>query len=330
MQSTLTMKDTDPHDIFLIEPEIVRALRARKASTDLSHDATNAPAAPQAHAAPDVSAGAAMPRVEPTFRAAATDDIKISNERIAASGDRPAMGRSTKRAVMVLFALISAIAAAAWQHYGDTAKAVIANHAPSFVLAWSAPAEKPVAAEQPSAPVAQAAAAEQATTQPTSPAQDQDPGAATAASPSESTQLESMASDLAGMGQQIEQLKASIAQLRAGQEQMSRDIAQNSEAQNSEAKAAEARTSAVRASEARPVAQNPRPKVSAPPVRVTAVPARKPKPAYLPASPAYPQAATTPALPQAAPMLVPPAPAPQAEVTADDGAPVVRPPMPVR
>ena len=167
MQSTLTMKDADPHDIFLIEPEIVRALRASKSSSDPAHDAKTAPSAPQAEVAPsvapDIAPGMALPRVEPTFRAPAVDDIKVANERIELPGDRPAMSKFMKRVAMGLFALASAGAAAAWQHYGDTAKVAIADYVPPFVLAWSQPTEKPAAAEQPGAPAVEAAAADQGT-----------------------------------------------------------------------------------------------------------------------------------------------------------------------
>lgn len=112
---------------------------------------------------------------------------------------------------------------------------------------------------------------------------------------------ESVARDLAAVGQEIEQLKASIDQLKAGQEQRSRDI--------------------TRASE-----QNMRPRISAPPPRSAAAPARKPMPPYPP-----PQAAAAPALPQAAAPSVPRQLEPQPQATAQPQAePVPRPPMPVR
>jgi len=92
---------------------------------------------------------------------------------------------------------------------------------------------------------------------------------AAALSPELTQLLQSMARDLATLGQAIEQLKVSQQQmardhvnavdlLRAGQEQMARVIAKASEAKASE--------------------QNLRPKVSAPPPRPTAAPARKPVP----------------------------------------------------
>ena len=311
MQSTQTLKDADPHDIFLIEPEIVRALRASKSSSDLAHDAKTAPSAPQAEVAPsvapDIAPGMALPRVEPTFRAPAVDDIKVANERIELPGDRPAMSKFMKRVAMGLFALASAGAAAAWQHYGDTAKVAIADYVPPFVLAWSQPA----AADQ-------GTAADQAVAQPAQPAQAAAPVVSAVAADT-TPSLQTMSRDLASMGQQIEQLKASIAQLKAGQDQMSREMAKTSDARTAEARTSGAMTSVP----------GLRPKPPAPPVRAAAVPVRKPKPASSalppPAAAAYPQAAAAPPSPPATA-----APAPQSPATAEDGGPLVRPPMPLR
>jgi TolA-binding protein len=125
-----------------------------------------------------------------------------------------------------------------------------------------------------------------------------------------------MARDLAGMGQQIEQLKASIEQLKTGQQQMSRDMAKNSEIKNSEIKTGTTE-------------QKPRPRISAispPPLRAAALPARMPRPVYSP-----PLAASSTLPPAAAAPVYVPAPAPPVQATAQpDGEPVVRPPMPLR
>ena len=117
------------------------------------------------------------------------------------------------------------------------------------------------------------------------------------------------------MGRQVEELKTTIAQLKASQAQMAREFAKAS------------------AAETRPAEQNLGPRVSAltPPAPRPAVPPppRKPKPAYsyspapIAAAPAAPLAPA-----QAAAPLPPPAPPKQA--IADDGEPVVRPPMPLR
>jgi hypothetical protein len=266
----------------------------------------------------------ALPRVEPTFRAPAVDDIKVANERIELPGDRPAMSKFMKRVALGLFALASAGAAAAWQHYGDTAKVAIADYVPPFVLAWSQPTEKPAAAEQPGAPAVEAAAADQGTAadqavaQPAQPAQAAAPVVSAVAADT-TPSLQTMSRDLASMGQQIEQLKASIAQLKAGQDQMSREMAKTSDARTAEARTSGAMTSVP----------GLRPKPPAPPVRAAAAPVRKPKPASSalppPAAPAYPQAAAAPPSPPATA-----APAPQSPATAEDGGPLVRPPMPLR
>jgi chemotaxis protein histidine kinase CheA len=360
MQATPTLKETDPHDVFAIE-SLLHA-HAEKAPP-LAHDPAIPPAAPevqvaakpqievaakpqievaakpQVHVTPPISAGAPTLQVEPTFSTPGTRDIRLENVRpseIKVDGLKPPgaqpMSKWVKRAVLALLGLCSATAAAAWQHYGDQATAMAAEWAPPFVLAALPSATRPAIAEQPSAPAAEAAAPDQATAQqPAAAAPAQPAPAATAASaPSasaESNQLQSMAQDLATMGQQVEELKATIAQLKASQAQMSRELAKASEA---------------KAGETRPAEQNLRPKVSAlapPPQRPAAPPpARKPKPAAYSYPPAYSSAPAAAAPVTAAPAaLLPPAqaaaplpPAPPRQTIADDGEPVVRPPMPLR
>ena len=325
MQSKPTLKDTDPHDVFAIET-LLHA-HAEKAPP-LVHDA----AAPQVHITPQISVNAPIPQIEPTFRDPDVRDIQVENVRpgeikvdgLKRTGDRP-MGKWAKRVTMALLGLCGAMAAAAWQHYGDQAKAMAAEWAPPFVLAALPSATRPAVAEQPGTPTAEAAASDQATAQqPVAPAQPEPTAtiATAAAAPSaESAQLQSMAQDLAAMGQQVQELKTTIAQLKAGQAQMVRELAKASEA---------------KAAETRPAEQNHGPRVSAltpPTPRPAAPPVRKPKPAYS-NSPSYSPApiAAAPAAPlppaQAAAPLPPPAPPKQ--TIADDGEPVVRPPMPLR
>jgi len=325
MQSTPTLKDTDPHDVFAIET----LLHAHAEKVPLAHDPAAPPAAPQVHVTP-ISAGAPIPQVEPTFRASDVRDIQIENIRpseikvdgLKPPGERP-MAKWAKRVIMALLGLCGAIAAAAWQHYGDQAKAVATEWAPPFVLA-ALSSDKAAVAGQPNASAVQAAAVDPTAAQPaaTTPAQPEPAAAPVATASAESGQLQSMAQDLATMGQQVEELKATIAQLKASQAQMARELAKASEAKAAEAKAPETR----------PAEQNLRPKVSAltPPAPRPAAPppVRKPKPAYSysPAPMAAAPAAPLPPAQAAAPL--PPA-APQ-QTTADDGEPVVRPPMPLR
>jgi hypothetical protein len=228
----------------------------------------------------------------------------------AAAGNQPLLGGRAVRGVTgLLLAACIGVAAIAWQSsYGDAARQIIARWAPQLVLTSSLPLEKPELPAQPSVPtlqaaIVQAAAAETAPPQPVSPAQSapEDVAPGTALSPELAQLLGRMARDLAIVGQGIEQLKASQAQiardnvkiaeqLRATQEQMARVVAKPSE-------------------------QNLRRQISAPPPRPTAIPARKPVPP--PQASAQPQAESGPeatAEPQAEPRL----------------SSVPRPPMPLR
>jgi hypothetical protein len=301
--ATLALKETDPHDIFVIEPDVVLAARADQSS---AKPKDVRPPASQDRAFSDVVAGLQAPSLDAPVRAAAVDSKTATG--------RSALRKWARRAaVAFLFAFCSAIAAAGWKHYGDTAKAMAMSVAPKFVLAAS-PQETPTPAEQAQAPALQAAVADQTAAQPTSAG---DPSADAAAPvpavpPTDTAQL------LQSMAQQIEQLKASVDQLKAGQDQMARDITRN----------AEAKPAAARTPE-----PNLRPKLPAPLPRTAALPVHKPKPAYPPvqasAAPALPRVAAP--LPQtyAAPAPLPPPPPVQA-IAEPDGAPVVRPPMPLR
>jgi hypothetical protein len=352
MQSTPTPQDTDPHDVFVIEPNVV--LAARQSSPDpvqelLSHLAQKAAqASPEASAVPKAvvpTPAVDTPTVDTTFRAAAIDKIDTT-DRPVVPDERPGIGWWVKRAfIAFMFALCSAFAAAAWTHHGAAARQMISSWLPPFVLAAlpvsdKPVADKPAAAEQPDSAPAQAAAADSAPAQPASasqaPAQPSNAATPAVAAPTPAMATptpamatatlesapspESIARDLKTMGQQIEQLKAS-------QAQMSRDIAKNSEAKNSEAKTAE---------------PSPRPRAAALPPRPIPAPPRKPRTAYLPPpaaitappptyapSPTYaaPPALPPPPLPQ--PVVSQPALLPEATYPSDDG-PVVRPPMPLR
>ena len=323
MQSTLTSRETDPHDIFDIKPDVVLAARADQTASKLALlDTLSRSSAPQVRlesggaSSPSPadtslsSVDTSPPSVDTTFRAAAVDNAAVP-------GEPPATGKFAakfaKRLLMgLLFALCSGVAAVAWKHHGDEARQMVARWVPPFVLAALPVAEKPPLAGQPNSTANQAAAADQATAPSAPSAQpSQDTAPAITASDADSSRLlQSMARDLATMGSQVEQLKADIDQLKAGQAQISRDITRASGAITSEVKTS---------------AQSPRPRLPAP---TTA--ARKPRPAFPPV-----QAAATQAAPPLPPQAVTPAPlqqpAPPAQATTQpDGEPVVRPPIPLR
>jgi hypothetical protein len=300
MHSTLNPKPTDdPHDFVVVAPNAVRVAPADEELSNLLQEAARRSSNPQTRTGSDFPAGAPVLPVDTTFRPAAVNDVKVP-------GERRSIGKSAVRSFTALLLAASiGVAAIAWQSSGNVAKQIIAKWAPKFILTSLMPElEKPGLPAQPNPPTVQAAAANTAPPQPAPPAQTAPEGVApttAALSPGEPQLLQSMARDLATAGQEIEQLKASIEQLKASQEQMSRDIAKA------------------------PV-QNLRPKISAPPPRSAAAPARKPMPPFPP-----PQSAAASTLPQAAAPSVPQQPEPQPQATAQPLAePVPRPPMPVR
>jgi hypothetical protein len=190
---------------------------------------------------------------------------------IQVPGDRPSFGRSAVRGfVGLLLAACICVAAVAWQSYGDAAKPIIARWAPRFVLSSSRPPENPVPSAQQSPPVVQTSAATAAPPQPAPLAQTAAKGVAPTAAPESAQLLQSMARDLATAGHEIEQLKASIEQLKINQEQMTRDNARVAE--QFKASQEQMARDIANASE-----QSLRPKMSAPPPR-PATPTRKPVP----------------------------------------------------
>jgi hypothetical protein len=316
MHSTLKLRESDPHDLFAIEPEVMPVAWADKVLADIQRDARihppeSAPPVQPSPAGSGAAAGAAAPAVDTTFRATAADDIHVPEIHVPSDGavDRPSTSKWAKSAVMLIFAVCSAAAAAAWQHHGDAAKQMISNWTPAFALTSSPTPEN---AGQPDTAAVQASVADQPAPQPAASARPPENAApAAAASSPEPAQLQSMARDLAAMGQQIEQLKASIAELKANQQVAARDVA----------KPAEVRTSAP----------NPRPRLSAPPPRsAAATPARRPMPAYTPVQAAASAPLPPPPLPQAAPPPSSFQPAPSQQAVDQFDEPVVRPPMPLR
>jgi hypothetical protein len=285
----------------------------------LAHDAMRDPLNPQTHVGSDFSAGPAVPPVDTTFRAAAVNNARVP-------GLRPSFGMRAVRAFIgFLLAVCIGVAGIVWQAYGDRAKEMIARWTPQLVATSSPPPENPGLSEQPNPPAVQANAAKAVPPQPAPPAQAAPEGVtpAAAAAPESAVLLESMARELASARQEIEQLKAS-------QEQMSRDLAKSSQAKAYEAKASLARASQTRASQTKASEQNLRPRISALPPPSVAAPLRRPMPPSYPP----PQAAAAPMLPPAPAPYVPRQPEPPPQVTAQPQAdpelsPVPRPPMPV-
>jgi hypothetical protein len=242
---------------------------------------------------------------------------RINTFQSGVPDDRPSLGgREMRGFIGFLLAVCIGVAALVWQSpfYGDAARQIIARWAPQLVPTSSLTLESPGLPAQPSPPTVQSAAAKTAPPQPAHLAQTAPEDVATTAaalSPESAQQLQSMARDLATVGQEIEQLKTSQAQmvranaelaeqLKAAQAQMDRDNAELAK-QLKAAQAQMVRANAelaeqLKASQeqmARPVAkaseQNLRPRIPAPLPRPTATPARKPVP-----KPSSPQATAQP------------------------------------
>jgi hypothetical protein len=270
MRSTLNPRlADDPHDFVVVPPDMVRVVPSDDELSHVLRDAARHLSEPQAHAEPGFAAEAPVPALDTTFRAAAVGDLL--------PGQRSPFGNWARRGLTAFaFAAITGAVGIAWQFYGAPAKQLIANWTP---LTSSQASEEPPSSAPPAATeAAEAAAPDAAPAQaaPAAPTAAEAAATATAAlSPDQAqSQLQSMARDLASAGQEIQELKASITELKAGQQQISRELA----------KAAE------------------RPRAPAPPPHAAA-PARKPPPRqaaarmYPPAAAPYmppPQAAAPP------------------------------------
>jgi hypothetical protein len=270
---------------------------------------------PEPKFSPIAEPQAAAPSVDTAVRVAADDGLSRQKRSSAGKWLRGAF-------VTMLFAGGSAAATVAWDKHGDTARQMLAEWTPALAsLLPSTSQTAPVAAAQAEAPADQASTDQVATDQAAdqsaaAPATQVAAAVPTATQPDAAPSVQSMTRDLAAMAQQIEQLKANIAELKAGQEQMAREMAKPSAPKP--------------VADARPPV-DPRARVSALPPRPAPPPVRKPKPVashtYMPA---YSPAPLAPPPPSQAAAVPPPAAMTTTQAVADDDGPVVRPPMPLR
>jgi hypothetical protein len=317
MDPTQNLKQADPLAVLmdvLDAPNVVPSARTDQAMPNPAHDSNPRPSDSQAHAASDGPAASSVPPVDTTFRPVA--------DNVRRPGNRASFGRRAVRGLIgFLLAVCIGVASFVWQSpYGDEARERVASWMPEsfptlpqFVLTLFQPRESPGLAAQPTPSADQAVAAatapaQPAASQPAAPAQTAPEAAApTAALSPESRQLlQSMARDLAAVEQGIEQLKAS-------QEQLTRDNAKLSE----QLKVNQERMTRVLA-KASEQNQNLRPKLPARPPLPTARELREPMSTLPPPQAIAPPPGT--AQPQAAVQ-------PQADPELPSAP---RPPMPVR
>jgi hypothetical protein len=286
---TQTDAHADPHDFV---PVALAVGEPASPANDTAPHPLDPLRGPLLRMASDFSASRPIAAVDTAFRPAVADTIQIAGDRPMPRGG---LGRAFAGFVL---ALVGVAATFVWQSYGDTAERLMARWAPQAVLTAWQPLKTIGLPAQPSPPPVAAATANTAPAQPlalppapaaqTAP-QDIAPTAA-ALSPEITQQLQAMAHDLATVAQ-------GLAQLKASQDQMARDIAKLAE-------------------------QDMRRKVSAALPRPAAAPARKPVATLPPRPVAMPQAAA----PQQAAPLPQPAAQPQAVPQASS---MPRPPMPL-
>jgi len=327
MQSTLKPKQTDdPHDVVAVAPDVARVVPAFEELTDLLRHAARHQSDPQTRNEPGFAIASPIPPVDTTFRPTAVDEVP---NNVRATGSRRSIGSRLARAfTALLFATCLGVFGIVWQRYGDAATQMIAKSAPQF-LSSLLPSEKPAPSVEaaPPAVVAEAANTDASNEPPPQPASvapaapDSVAPAAAAPAPEQAQLLQSMARDLVSLGQQVEQLKASIDELKAGQQQVSRDIAIASE-QNLRPK-----ISVAPALPPRPAPARPRKPITPlpPPQAAMAPPPQAAAPYVPPAAAPY-----VPRQPDYAPRQVEPPPQATAQPQQDEEASVPRPPMPVR
>jgi hypothetical protein len=318
MHSTLNQKPADdPHDFVVVPTDHVQVAPSDDEISDLLRAAARQRAESQ-ESKTDASAASAAPSVDTTFRPS-----DVNHDLL---GRRRAFGRRMMRTfAALLLAFCVGAAAVAWQASGYAFKKVALKWLPKAAVT-TLPLEKLgiiSSSTTTDEETAQAEAEPQQTIPTTPPAAEAAPAKAAAETgqpPDAAPSMQSMARDLANVSQEVEALKATIAELKDSQQQMARELAKANEL-NARAKL-----------------------TSVQPHLPAAPPARKPVPAYAPSppvsaapayrSPPYPptQAAAQPApvpqsvqpYPQAYPQTLPPPPADTGLVTAP------RPPMPVQ
>jgi hypothetical protein len=305
MASTLSSTQADPRFDGGVAPTVAkdRFTGVEEALTRLAHQAASD--TPDARPRVPASDRSAEARISQSFAAATLGPADL---RAPIPREQRSLGKRSTLARVAIAVCIGASAILAWRSYGGPA---IATWAPPFTARPSADqtptpqmpdpapeqAAAPPAVETSAPPPAQAASQAASIAQPATTAANE-PGAASAERP----QIETMARDLAA-------LRQTVAQLAAGQEQLTREIA---------------KLQAEKPPADKPPTEKPEKRmlrrVSAP----AAPPARKPAPITPMPLQAAPQVSTV------SPLSPPPQSAPQIPSEPQSAEPPpLRPPMPV-
>jgi hypothetical protein len=304
MSSTLNAPKVDPKDIPTLAPEVV----VTRADHDVAKpDPGGKPAASAAQKGAEAAASAkAPPVVDTTFRATSTDPVKTDPVK----GDAPkSFGRRLLRGVigMILTACVAG-AAMLWQSHSDVVRQIVTKSVGPIVVALLSRKESQAVEEPSGSPVVQASVAP-AASPPSASQNAADNPSSTAASPSpEAAQLlQSLARELTNLRQDMEQMKAAIAELKASDDQMAREIVKASDRATDKAleQALRPKVSMASPPQAQPIAipvrRPPQPPVARP-VQSRPVSATPQAAAYVP-RPSESRAAATPPQSAAAPPM---------------------------
>jgi hypothetical protein len=246
MSSSPNPIKVDPKDIPTLAPEVV----VTRADRDVVRPEPDGKSGP---AAPDVAAGATTAPVDTSFRATSASPVRLKA--------RKSFGRRLIRgAVGLVLTACVAGAAVFWQSYGEAARQIVMKSLAPVVVAFMS-RESPTA-EQPSVlPVVQAAVVPDAS----APQRSADMNSSAGSPPVDTAELlQSLARELAHMRQEMDQIRGTVAELKASDDQMAREIAKLSDKATDKA-----------------LEQALRPRVSMaspPPAQPVAMPVRKPPP----------------------------------------------------
>jgi len=291
VSSTPNPTKIDPKDIPTLAPEVV--------VTRVDRDV----APPQSESNP---AGAKAPPVDTTFRAASAGSAKASA--------RPSFGRRLLRGVMGMILIACVVGAAMlWLSHGPAVRQMVTKAVSPIIVALLS-REGTESDQSSGTPEVQASAVPDVSASQRS-AESVGSIATRPPLPDATEILQSLARELAHMRQDMDQMKGAIAELKASEDQLAREIAKVSDRATDKA-----------------LEQALRPKVSMaspPPAQAVAMAARRPPSPLVarPAQPRPPQFATSSApRPADARAMVPPSSA--ATPPMDISAP--RPPSPLR
>jgi hypothetical protein len=247
MNSTPTPKAIEPHNalIALADEQLAHAYeQIARADEELARLSEQLAKMERDAARPSAGPGPQLPPRRPALRA--VGQMARDAARPPSAGLRPRRAALRALVGLPLAACIVVAALVLQSSYGGGAKPVVARSAPQLVSTPSSPPENAPLPAQPAPSIVQAAAAEAAPPQATPVAQTAPQNAAptaTAALPDHAQFLQTMASDLANVERNIEQLKANqqqiasdnskaikaIDELKASQEEIKRVLARVSD-----------------------------------------------------------------------------------------------------